>query len=239
MNYSNTFLIKAKYDFVGLSSEIKPTDVKNGSTFLEVDTSNYYIFYEGIWYKQSSSSGGDDEETLTPVTENLSFDNLVLPSNMNITLSKNILDYFSAEEKAEIESQLENDGYASYYFYQYADIPHVGEEEDPPENRISNLNLDLSIGEEGVYRISVEGNFHRTGDTASNEFYIKFSSLDGINFFVSSFSVLYWNDGAEYSVIPQKMEFPVTINFSEIVNESEDAKGWNDVLSEFLYTSEE
>lgn len=70
MNYSNPFLIKAKYDLVGLSSGTKPTDVKNGSTFLEVDTSDVYIFYEGTWYNQSSSSSGDDEEALTPVTEN-------------------------------------------------------------------------------------------------------------------------------------------------------------------------
>lgn len=52
MNYSNPFLIQAKYDLVGLSTDTKPTDVKNGSTFLEVNTSDFYIFYEGDWYIQ-------------------------------------------------------------------------------------------------------------------------------------------------------------------------------------------
>lgn len=52
MNYSNPFLIKAQYDLVGLSTDTKPTDVKNGSTYLEVDTSDFYIFYEGDWYIQ-------------------------------------------------------------------------------------------------------------------------------------------------------------------------------------------
>ena len=183
---------------------------------------------------------GDDEETLTPVTENLSFDNLAMPRNMNIVLEKNILDYFSTADKADIESQVETDGYAYYCFYEYVDIPHVDyeQEEEPelPENRIGNLSLNFEISEGGVYSVNINGNFARTGDIA--EFYIKFASLDGINFFVSSFSVLYYNDGAEYTVIPEKMEFPVTINFGEVVSESEDAKGWNDLLSEFLFTDE-
>lgn len=40
-------------DYVGLSTEEKPTeDIEDGSTFLEVDKGDTYIFYEGTWYKQ-------------------------------------------------------------------------------------------------------------------------------------------------------------------------------------------
>ena len=39
-------------DFIGLSTESKPTDVIDGTTFYEVDTSTLYIYYAGTWYKQ-------------------------------------------------------------------------------------------------------------------------------------------------------------------------------------------
>ena len=40
-------------DYIGLSTEEKPIeDVRDGSTLLEVDTGDTYIFYEGAWYKQ-------------------------------------------------------------------------------------------------------------------------------------------------------------------------------------------
>ena len=39
-------------DIIGLSTESKPTDVVDGTTFLEVNTSKFYIFYEGTWYEQ-------------------------------------------------------------------------------------------------------------------------------------------------------------------------------------------
>lgn len=50
-------MIKQRYDFVGLSTEIKPDNtnekVVNGSTFYEVDTSKLFIYYNGTWYEQS------------------------------------------------------------------------------------------------------------------------------------------------------------------------------------------
>lgn len=52
MNIPNPFLIMAHFDLIGLSSEAKPTTVKDGSTYFEVDTSNLYIFYKGTWYLQ-------------------------------------------------------------------------------------------------------------------------------------------------------------------------------------------
>lgn len=51
MDYLNPFKIQAQYDLVGLSTESKPTDLKDGSTFLEVNTSDFYMFYKGTWYK--------------------------------------------------------------------------------------------------------------------------------------------------------------------------------------------
>lgn len=40
-------------DYLGLSSETKETtDITNGSTYWEVDTSKLYIFYNGTWYEQ-------------------------------------------------------------------------------------------------------------------------------------------------------------------------------------------
>lgn len=45
---------KTRFDFLGLSTESKPTDkAVNGSTFYEVDTSKLYIYYEEEWYEQS------------------------------------------------------------------------------------------------------------------------------------------------------------------------------------------
>lgn len=43
---------KGNVSFIGLSSETKPMDVDDGATYLEVDTSSLYIFYQGTWYKQ-------------------------------------------------------------------------------------------------------------------------------------------------------------------------------------------
>ena len=46
-----TFEISDNY--IGLSTEEKPTeDVRDGSTFLCVDTGDTFIFYDGTWYKQ-------------------------------------------------------------------------------------------------------------------------------------------------------------------------------------------
>lgn len=58
MTISNPFIIMAHFDLVGLSTEEKKTNVKDGSTFFEVDTSNLYVFYKGTWYLQ-----GEQEET--------------------------------------------------------------------------------------------------------------------------------------------------------------------------------
>lgn len=44
--------MRHSYDWIGLSTETKPgTDVDNGSTFLEVDTSKVFIYYNGTWYE--------------------------------------------------------------------------------------------------------------------------------------------------------------------------------------------
>lgn len=50
---------KYRWDFIGLSSETKPTanneNVTDGSTFYEADTSKLYIFCQGEWYEKTSN----------------------------------------------------------------------------------------------------------------------------------------------------------------------------------------
>ena len=66
MTIPNPFLIMAHFDLVGLSTEAKPTNLKDGSTYFEVDTSDLYIFYKGTWYKQ-----GEDEEETSEETQSI------------------------------------------------------------------------------------------------------------------------------------------------------------------------
>lgn len=45
--------MKTRFDYLGLSTEDKPTEkAVNGSTYYEVDTSKFYIYYDGEWYEQ-------------------------------------------------------------------------------------------------------------------------------------------------------------------------------------------
>lgn len=49
-------MLSFEWNFLGLSSETKPMageKVIDGSTFYECDTGNFYIFYDGTWYKQT------------------------------------------------------------------------------------------------------------------------------------------------------------------------------------------
>lgn len=54
MNIQN----KTRWDFIGLSTESKPTSansyVTNGSTFYEADTSKLYFYTDGTWYEKTS-----------------------------------------------------------------------------------------------------------------------------------------------------------------------------------------
>lgn len=55
--------IKYRYDFIGLSTDEKPTpttsnEVVDGSTYYESDTSKLYVWYSGEWYEKTSSGGG-------------------------------------------------------------------------------------------------------------------------------------------------------------------------------------
>ena len=44
---------KTRYDYIGLSTEDKPTgEAVSGSTFYEVDTGAFFIFYKDNWYEQ-------------------------------------------------------------------------------------------------------------------------------------------------------------------------------------------
>lgn len=39
-------------DFIGLSTEAKPNNEVDGTTYYEVDTGKFYILYDGTWYLQ-------------------------------------------------------------------------------------------------------------------------------------------------------------------------------------------
>lgn len=46
---------KFRWDFIGLSTESKPTikdeNVTDGSTYFECDTSKMYVWYKNQWYE--------------------------------------------------------------------------------------------------------------------------------------------------------------------------------------------
>lgn len=55
--------IKYRYDFIGLSTDEKPTpttsnEVVDGSTYYESDTSKLYVWYNNQWYEKESTGGG-------------------------------------------------------------------------------------------------------------------------------------------------------------------------------------
>lgn len=55
----DTYLTSTRWDFIGLSTEDKPTATSNkvvdGSTFYEADTSKLYIFVQGEWHEKTSN----------------------------------------------------------------------------------------------------------------------------------------------------------------------------------------
>ena len=42
----------SRTDIVGLSTEEKPNNQQDGTTFYEVDTGTFFIYYKGNWYEQ-------------------------------------------------------------------------------------------------------------------------------------------------------------------------------------------
>lgn len=53
------FLTSTRWDFIGLSTESKPTATSNkvvdGSTFYEADTSKLFIWTKDRWYEKTSN----------------------------------------------------------------------------------------------------------------------------------------------------------------------------------------
>ena len=47
-----TPVILSRSDIVGLSTEEKPLNQQDGTTFYEVDTGVFFIYYKGTWYQQ-------------------------------------------------------------------------------------------------------------------------------------------------------------------------------------------
>lgn len=46
---------KTRYDYIGLSTDTKPTTAIDGSTFYEADTSKLYFWYKNEWYEKTSN----------------------------------------------------------------------------------------------------------------------------------------------------------------------------------------
>ena len=56
--------LKWRSDLIGLSTEEKPLTgekVVDGSTFYEVDTGKFFIFYKGTWYEQGAEETSNSE----------------------------------------------------------------------------------------------------------------------------------------------------------------------------------
>lgn len=59
-----------RWDFVGLSTDSKPTPatsqkVVNGSTYYEADTSKLFVYYGDSWYEKTSKLDSYSSETWT------------------------------------------------------------------------------------------------------------------------------------------------------------------------------
>lgn len=52
MDEKVTPVILSRTDLVGLSTEEKPSTQVDGTTFYEVDTGVFFIYYKGTWYQQ-------------------------------------------------------------------------------------------------------------------------------------------------------------------------------------------
>ena len=68
-DYDIGFKGKHRWDFIGLSTDVKPTSatskrVVDGSTFYESDTSKYYIWYSDRWYERLPTGGGGTGDTV-------------------------------------------------------------------------------------------------------------------------------------------------------------------------------
>lgn len=60
----------ARKDFIGLSTDTKETtNMVNGNTFYEVDTSAFFIFYNGTWYEQGVEETSSNTEVIENGTE--------------------------------------------------------------------------------------------------------------------------------------------------------------------------
>lgn len=58
-------IIHIRVDIIGDSEKVKPLDVPVNSTYYEVDTMNFYIFYGGEWILQAVvESDPEYEESL-------------------------------------------------------------------------------------------------------------------------------------------------------------------------------
>ena len=75
-------------DFIGLSDEDKPTtNIGDGSTFYEVDTGKFYIYYKGEWYKQGEEQSVDFRLVDVNTQEELSDGDTIRVTDLGIDYS--------------------------------------------------------------------------------------------------------------------------------------------------------
>lgn len=89
MDFDIGFKAKHRWDFIGLSTDVKPTAstskrVVDGSTFYESDTSKYYIWYTDRWYERKPLGGGGDTVYFDDIVNRPSYDGVEMTSETNI-----------------------------------------------------------------------------------------------------------------------------------------------------------
>ena len=55
--------------YYGLSTDSKPSNVKNGSIYLELNTPACYVYYNGTWYKQKERGGIDTSDATATASD--------------------------------------------------------------------------------------------------------------------------------------------------------------------------
>lgn len=120
--------------YAGLSTDTKPTDCANGSTFVEIDTSDEYMFNgaAGTWVKKNSSGGGGGAFKVT--ASNYLSDTATLPSGT--TLDKTFEEILAAARAGQVVAlPLEVEPAPGYEDYAYLEPWTISAIESDPESK--------------------------------------------------------------------------------------------------------
>jgi hypothetical protein len=113
-----------RYDYIGLSTDVKPTDrVKNGALFIETDTRDVYRFHDNNWFVM------DDSVQYVWNPNTLEKEKMVQPyidaSGSNLNLSLDDVEDLLTDIKAGVAgyrvSDLDIDAEPNYYGFLNAD----------------------------------------------------------------------------------------------------------------------